>query len=116
MTGRLEDEWEAWDADVGRIRRITRAPARLRYSFMNNWSEPVKAIARMSRKHPSLCFVLAGVETWTMPDDLANRYGELDVDGLYEESQPRVMRKLVRHWQPEVNRWLAGAYRQRRGR
>jgi hypothetical protein len=118
-TEHWDTKWNTWRVSVAPIRRLPTGLARLQYSLMTAWGEPVGAIANASKNHRVLCFVLAGIEvsnaaftshfifrgrvrSWQMPEKVWRKYAEMEMDGEDEylaDYQPRIMRELVNHWE-----------------
>jgi hypothetical protein len=117
-------KWNTWDVIVEPIRRLPEGMARLQYSFMTAWSEPIGAIARASKSHRALSFVLAGIDvssspdftshlicrgrvrTWRMPEKVWQKHAEMETDGENEylaSYQPRFMSALLEHWKKVVS-------------
>lgn len=121
----LDPKWNSWDVQVSRT-KIDGAVARLEYSFMTAWCEPIGPIAHASEDYPDLLFVLAAVaddefttnlirrgrvRRWEMPERTWQRMAEFEIyegeEGeFFAANQPRIMEGLLAHWQKAEDRFL----------
>lgn len=118
QTEHWDTKWNTWDVSVAPIRSLPKGLARLQYSFITAWGEPIGAIANASKSHRALYFVLTGIDasnevfishlirgrvrTWRMPVKVWQKHAEMETEGEDEQMasyQPGIMGELVNHWE-----------------
>lgn len=129
----MDPKWNTWDVHVGRTKTVG-AHARLEYSFMTAWCEPLGPIAYASQDHPTLVFVLAAVadeeytsafvhrgriRRWRMSErtweKLADYEEEDEEEGEFlADYQPRIMEALLAHWENAIAKKMASVPKRRR--
>jgi hypothetical protein len=119
-----DPKWNAWDVNVTRLRVLASGAARLEYSFITAWSEPIGPVAYTSQSYPNLWFVLAGVEVgnaafttslihrgrvrhWEMPERVWAKHADYEEfegeEGKFLAGyQPRIMAELIAHWERKL--------------
>lgn len=121
----MDPKWNSWDVQVSRT-KVDGAIARLEYSFMTAWCEPVGPIAHASEVYPDSIFVLAAVaddeftsnlirrgrvRRWEMPERTWQRLADFEMfegeEGEFLAAyQPRIMEGLLAHWQEAEGKFL----------